>query len=105
MGQRIPAVGRWFQDLETGEIFEVVAVDDHARSIELQFTDGELSEYDFDSWRELQLIAAAAPEDSRASYEMSDEDNWDPDRTYRPEDWSGPLSSIEPDLFQGSDEI
>lgn len=88
-----PLIGRWYQDLEREEIFEVVAVEDD--TIEIQYFDGTVEELDWGVWDEIQLDYAEPPEDWTAPYdelEMSDL-GYD-DRPMHPEDWS-PLTLIE----------
>ena len=43
-----PIVGDWYAS--HGERFEVVAVDDDERTIEVQYADGTLAEIDVDDW-------------------------------------------------------
>jgi hypothetical protein len=43
-----PIVGEWYSS--HGERFEVVAVDDMERMIEVQYADGTLAEIDADDW-------------------------------------------------------
>lgn len=92
-----PSVGSWYQDTELGSIFEVVAFDEEEETVEIQHLDGEVEEYDLDSWRELALTPVAPPEDWRSGFEVSSEDAPDPDEPLHPEDWSGALNQIEPD--------
>ena len=47
-----PVVGAWYSDLQTGATFEVVAWDPQSLTVETQHIDGEVSEYDLDSWRQ-----------------------------------------------------
>jgi hypothetical protein len=96
-----PAIGSWYKELQQGAIFEVVAVDETAQTIETQMIDGEVSSYDFDSWRELIVDEVEEPEDWSNAYEMDSEDIVDQDAAIRPEDWSGPLNNIEPDIING----
>ncbi len=96
-----PAIGSWYKELQQGAIFEVVAVDESAQTIETQMIDGELSSYDLDSWRELLIEEVEEPEDWSNAYEMNNEDIVDPDAAIRPEDWSGPLNNIESDIVNG----
>ena len=88
-------VGNWYQDTETGSIFEVVACDEDEGSVEIQHLDGEVAEYELESWREMHLAPVAPPEDWRSGFELSEEDAADPDDTQHPEDWSGALNQIE----------
>ncbi len=99
-----PTVGRWYKDIQTNALFEVVAWDPAALTIETQYLDGEVTEYDIDAWRELLLVHVEAPEDWRTPFELSDEDALDPDEPFHPEQWNNPLSSIEPEYMNGVDE-
>lgn len=96
-----PVVGRWYKDLETGTLFEVVAWDETSLTIETQYLDGEIAEYDLDVWRMMPLAPAAAPEDWRSPFELDNEDNLDPDLPFHPEDWNNPVATIEPDAMYG----
>ncbi len=105
MASQVPVVGSWYQDAEEDLVFEVVAVDEHAATVEVQYLDGEVSEIDFDTWRQLLLLPAEAPEDWRSSYELSEEDSHDADEVYHPQDMNDPLSMVEPDTTFGMDEL
>lgn len=100
-----PVVGRWYKDLESNMLFEVVAWDPGEHTIEAQYLDGEVTEYDLDAWRQLLLQRAEAPEDWRTAFELDNEDNLDPDRPIHPEDWNSPLNSIEPDTMYGVEDL
>lgn len=97
----IPSVGSWFKESQQGVIFEIVAVDEVSQTIETQLIDGEVSEYDVDSWAQLELQAIEEPEDWRNAYELSQEDALNPDDTIIPETWSNPVSMIESDIVNG----
>ncbi len=100
-----PVIGKWYKDLQTNALFEVVAWDPQAHFIETQYLDGEISEYDLDAWREMYLEAVEAPEDWRTAFELDDEDRIDPDLPYHPEDWRNPLNFIEPEFIHGAEEF
>ncbi len=95
-----PQVGNWYKDLEIGQLFEVVAVDDD--TIETQLLEGELCEYDMESWQQLQLESVEEPEDWREAFELSDDDYrvWDDSNAAR-DNWNNPLSEIETDVVNG----
>ena len=69
-----PIIGNWYRNQETGNDFEVVALDEDAQTIEIQYFDGEVEELDLDAWYELPIESIEAPED-----------------------WSGPYDEIEAD--------
>ena len=100
-----PKVGTWYKDLQTGARFEVVAWDPQALLVETQHIDGEVSEYDIDSWKELLLVQIEEPEDWRNPFELDSDDYADPDSPFQPEDWSGPLNNIEPEFMNGVEDF
>ena len=100
-----PDVGGWYKDLQSNMLFEVVAWDPSRLTIEAQYLDGEVTEYDLDAWRQLLLQRAEAPEDWRSAYELDDEDGLDPDLPFHPEAWNSPINSIEPDAMYGVEEF
>jgi hypothetical protein len=99
-----PVIGGWYKDLQTGSLFEVVDWDPSSLTIEMQYLDGEVAEYDLDAWREMRLQHAEAPEDWRAAFELDDEDLLDPDMPMHPQDWGNPVNFIEPDTMYGVEE-
>lgn len=105
MSLKIPTIGAWYFDYDERQLFEVVALDDEQATIEVQYLDGAIGEFDLDTWPQLNLVTAAPPEDSDAAYELSQEDRWHDDETVAPEYRSNPLNHIEPDFFPGYDEF
>mgnify|MGYP006297338061 CR=1 FL=1 len=69
-----PIVGNWYQHLDKGQKFEVVAVDEDAGLVELQHFDGDVEETDLEGWYEMEIEPIEAPED-----------------------WTGPVDEMEPD--------
>jgi hypothetical protein len=105
MGFQLPTIGIWYRDQELDTSFEVVALDENSRTIEVQYVDGAIGEFDFESWQQLALKRTAAPEDSEAAYEMSYEDKWSDDSVFVPESWINPVTLMEPEGFQGIDDF
>ena len=62
-------VGGWYKDVQSDALFEVVDWDPDDLTIETQYLDGEVAEYDLETWREMHLVRAEAPEDWRAAFE------------------------------------
>lgn len=75
-----PIVGNWYAHRDKGDVFQVVAIDDHDGTIEIQEFDGGLDEVDLETWNAMPIEAAAPPED-----------------------WGGPLDDVEPDEFGYTD--
>lgn len=105
MNNLVPRVGTWYEDIVNGTLFEVVAVDEDSGTIEYQMVDGEVGEYDSATWQLLMLATVDAPEDWRTPFEVDPEDTDYSDSTIRPDNWSGALSDIEPDLLDLGDDF
>jgi len=65
MNKILPEVSVWYQELISGALFEVVAIDELNSTIEYQLLDGEVGEYDLSTWSQLFISEAEAPEDWR----------------------------------------
>ena len=94
MSRMSPVVGDWYTDLDTGQLFEVVAFDSRGIFVEVQYVDGEVGEFDLDIWHEMNIATAAAPEDWTSSYEINPEDSGFNDSSAEIID--DPLSTLEP---------
>ncbi|HAS87419.1 MAG TPA: hypothetical protein DCS31_11625 [Candidatus Competibacteraceae bacterium] len=70
-----PIIGNWYRNEETGDDFEVVAIDEDAQTIEIQYFEGELEELDLDAWYELPIEAIEAPEDWSGPYDEMEADD------------------------------
>ena len=105
MASQFPVIASWYHDLVEDRTFEVVAVDEQFGTVEIQYLEGEVSEFDMETWAQLALTPAEAPEDAGAAYELSHEDEWDNDQAIIPETWINPVSSIEPDSYPGIEDF
>ena len=74
-----PIIGSWYRNQETGNDFEVVALDEDAQTIEIQYFDGEVEELDLDDWYDLAIEAIEAPEDESGPFDMIAGDDLDED--------------------------
>jgi hypothetical protein len=75
-----PIIGHWYNHLDKGNLFQVVAIDRDSETIEIQEFDGGLDEFDFEEWRQMEIEEAAPPED-----------------------WTGPVDELEADDLGYSD--
>ena len=57
-----PVVTKWYERLDTGEIFEVIAVDEADGIIDVQNFEGDVAEMDMKTWRELDLGRVSSPQ-------------------------------------------
>jgi Family of unknown function (DUF6763) len=99
-----PGIGDWYRS-SSGQLFEVVAVDDDDGTIEIQYFDGTVAEMDVEDWEaqwdEGGLEAAQAPEDWSGSVDIEpgDEEARSPDSLAEDRDLRmSPLDGI--DLFE-----
>jgi hypothetical protein len=72
-----PAIGEWYRQ-HGDQLFEVVAVDEEAGTIEVQYFDGTVEEMELDDWKEQwkagALQSADAPEDWSGSVDVEGEE-------------------------------
>ena len=69
-----PIIDAWYHYPAKAQKFKVTALDDHAATVEIQYFDGNIDELDVDTWYDLDI-----------------------ERVEEPEDWTGPMDSIEKD--------
>ena len=105
MNKILPEVSVWYQELISGALFEVVAIDELNSTIEYQLLDGEVGEYDLSTWSQLFISEAEAPEDWRTPFELNREDQIYSDQVFVPENFSGALLDIELDSLDLSDDF
>ena len=86
-----PIVGNWYEHLDKGQKFEVVAVDEDRGTIEIQHFDGDVEELDFESWYGMEVAPIEAPEDWTGPVDDVEQDDLDFTETdMEPEDWDRP---------------
>lgn len=61
-----PIIGCWYKDLDNHLKFNVVALDDD--TIEVQYLNGDIGEFDTDTWYASSFISIEDPEDWNAVY-------------------------------------
>lgn len=69
-----PIVESWYRHLDKGQTFHVVAVDEPAGVVEIEYFDGTVDEVTLDDWYGLEIEPCEPPED-----------------------WTGPMDDIERD--------
>lgn len=75
MARAYPKVDDWYQGLD-GRTLCVVAVDEDDDTVEVQYFEGEIEEFDLESWYLMNMENAAPPEDLSGTF-----DNLEPDYT------------------------
>jgi hypothetical protein len=75
-----PVPGQWYEDLEEEIVFQVLSVDPDEELVQIQHEDGEIEEFDLDTWHGLDLDKASEPEGwSGSEADEDDDDDWDED--------------------------
>lgn len=91
MAEYEPIVNQWYRQLDKGFQFQVVAVDEEENTVEIQHFDGDLEEFDFDTWEEMELELIEPPEDWTGGMDDIERDDLGYSETeMREGDWSAP---------------
>ncbi|HET8701179.1 MAG TPA: DUF6763 family protein [Nitrococcus sp.] len=88
-----PVVGEWYMG-PGGESFEVVAYDPDEETVEVQYFDGAVEEFELETWLELSAEPIEPPEDWSGSVDITREDYGAEDRAepYNPQN---PLDELD----------
>jgi len=70
-----PIIGSWYKDLESMLKFKVIAIDEKDDAIEIQYLNGDISEYDNDSWYNSSFDCIEAPEDWTIAFDGIETDD------------------------------
>ena len=89
-----PVIGGWYRRTN-GSLFEIVAFDEQANTIELQYFDGTLDEVDMETWPTMLIEKVGAPEDWSGSVDMDPEDYTGESSGELPLGWHDPLEILE----------
>lgn len=94
MAVQYPVIGNWFRR-PNGTLFEVVAVDEDARTVEIQQFDGTIDEVEVENWPGLLLTEVSAPEDWSGSVDMDPEDYAGSKDSEMPSGYHDPLAFLD----------
>ena len=81
-----PNLETWYKDAETERSFRIVAIDTENDSIEIQYLNGDIGEYDTATWEDSSFYPIEPPEDWSAPFddvEIDDLGYSDPDNHER----------------------
>lgn len=93
-----PVIGNWYQHLDKGQRFWVVAVDEESGLIEVQHFDGDLEEIEYAIWYEMDLEQSAEPENWAGALDVGELDDLGTSVTdTAPADWNMPSQEINPE--------
>ncbi len=92
-----PIIGNWYEHLDKGLSFEVVAVDEDSGTVEIQYFDGDLEELSLEAWYQQDVEPSEAPEDwTGVMDDVATDDLGYSETEMKREDWSEPLESAKP---------
>lgn len=90
-----PIVENWYQHLDKGQRFQVVAYNEDEDLIEIQHFDGDIEELTLDEWRELNIDSAEAPENWSGPMDIGTKDDFGTEVTDTDiREWSEPLQEV-----------
>lgn len=91
-----PIVGNWYQRLDKGQEFQVVALDEEAGLVEMQHFDGDLEEMEVDTWYQLDIVPIEEPEDWSGPLDVGEIDDLTGTEVTdtQPQDWGEPLDEL-----------
>jgi len=70
-----PIIGSWYKELESKLKFKVIAIDEKDDAIEIQYLNGDIGEYDNDSWYSSSFDYIEAPEDWTIAFDGIETDD------------------------------
>ena len=89
-----PEIGIWYRDVEN-RVFEVIALEDED-TIEVQYADGNISEFDRESWDLLSVNVVSDPGfDSGLGDDLPDEDDLVLGDTLKPISWDNVVGEFD----------
>ena len=95
-GSADPIIGQWYHYPQKAEKFQVTAIDEHAATVEIQYFDGNLDEFDISAWYAMAVERIEAPEDWTGPMDNIEKDDLNPVGTeMRREDWAAPYDEIQ----------
>lgn len=105
MASYYPPVNSWYEDVSNSQLFEIVAIDEKSGTIEIQYQDGDIDEFDVETWGQLNIIKAQAPTDESGAYGLDTDEFWTDTSDFDSSEYINPLEMIEPDSFLGFDDM
>ena len=73
----VPVVGEWYARADRPQPFQVVAVDEDAETIDIEYFDGTVDEWPFSHWQDLDIERTGAPPDASGALEDGADDGRD----------------------------
>jgi hypothetical protein len=91
-----PIIDAWYHYPEKAQKFKVTALDEHTATVEIQYFDGNIDEFDIDTWYDLNIERIEEPEDWTGPMDNIDKDDLNPVGTeMQREDWDAPYQEVD----------
>lgn len=95
MSNKLPRVDQWYEHLDKGQQFQVIATDQDSMTIEVQNFDGDTGEYSFAEWRDLEIMRCAQPDNWSGAYDIAEQDDLGTEVTDTDQDdWDQPAQEL-----------
>ena len=95
MSNKLPQVEDWYEHLDKGQQFQVIATDQDSMTIEVQNFDGDTGEYSFADWRELDIQSCPQPDNWSGAYDIAEQDDLGTEVTDTDQDdWDQPAKEL-----------
>lgn len=92
-----PIIDNWYYYLDKGQRFRVVAMDEESQTVEVQYFDGNVDEYELEIWYQLDIEPCEAPENWSGPLDIGNIDDLGTEITdTNHSDWDEPLDEFEP---------
>lgn len=86
-----PIIAQWYHYPQKAQKFLVTAIDEASETIEIQYFDGSIDEFEFPTWHAMEVEPVAAPEDWTGPMDNIERDDLNPVGTEMlREDWDAP---------------
>ncbi len=86
-----PIPDQWYTHIDKGQRFYVTAIDEPNATVEIQHFDGDIEEFSFEDWRELDIELSVAPENWAGALDIAEQDDLGTEITdTSPDDWREP---------------
>lgn len=70
-----PVIGQWYQRADRPQPFQVVAIDEHDETVEIEYFDGTVDEWPLSHWHGLDIGPSGAPPDASGVFDDGADDS------------------------------
>ena len=90
-----PVLDNWYQHLDKGSSFRVIATNEDEGNVEIQYFDGDVEEIGLDDWYELDIEPIEEPENWTGPVDIAEVDDLGTQITdTTSDDWAAPQQEI-----------